>query len=766
MPFEPRPRQQAVLDYSGGKMGVAAVPGSGKTVTLSALAAKLVARSSLKDDQEILIVTLVNSAVDNFARQVREFLTEGAGDALLPNVGVRVRTLHGLCTDIVRDRPSLVALEEGFQIIDEREAASILQDAALAWARANPAVADLYLAPELAAPEAIERREWVKREQWTDLITQLASSFIKSAKDERLTPEDVRARLDRFGDPLPLAGMCQSIYVTYQRGLNARGAVDFQDLIRLALRALELDPAYLERLRRRWEFILEDEAQDSSRLQEQILRLLADGKLGDGGNWVRMGDPNQAIYETFTTAKPEHLWNFLNEPGVQRRELPNSGRSAQPIIDLANYLIRWTNERHPYPAVRAREPLQPPYIEPAPPGDPQPNPPASSAKVTLFARELSPDDELQAVVDSLARWLPDHPNETAAVLVPRNRRGYEVIDALKNRRKAEAADLEYVELLQSTTSTREAAGALGNVLQYLAQPDSSQRLGTVFKVWRRDERDDPAAAERLERVVSHLRRIPRVEDYLYPQLGRDWLRDDPEITEMIAVDAEVGEQLVTFRSLVRRWQEAVVLPVDQIVLVLAQDLFRSAADLAIAHSIAIILRQYAEQHPDWRLPNFTDELAVIARNERRFLGVDDESRAFDPQQHKGKVTVTTMHSAKGLEWDRVYLMSVNSYDFPSGMPDDQYVSEKWFIRDRLNLEAEALAQLKAAANPEHFDYAEGKATEAARVDYIAERLRLLYVGITRARTDLIITWNNGRRGDQRQALPFAALQAYSEGQKT
>ena len=53
-----------------------------------------------------------------------------------------------------------------------------------------------------------------------------------------------------------------------------------------------------------------------------------------------------------------------------------------------------------------------------------------------------------------------------------------------------------------------------------------------------------------------------------------------------------------------------------------------------------------------------------------------------------------MHKAKGLEWDRVYLLSVNNYDFPSAQPVDRFVSEKWFLRDALNLEAEALAQLE------------------------------------------------------------------------
>jgi DNA helicase-2/ATP-dependent DNA helicase PcrA len=72
--------------------------------------------------------------------------------------------------------------------------------------------------------------------------------------------------------------------------------VDFDDLIRLAIQALEADPAYLERLRYQWPYILEDEAQDSSLLQEELLR-----RLSDRQNWVRVGDPNQAINTTFTT---------------------------------------------------------------------------------------------------------------------------------------------------------------------------------------------------------------------------------------------------------------------------------------------------------------------------------------------------------------------------------------------------------------------------------------------------------------------------------
>ncbi len=739
--FKPRPKQQEVLDYTDGRMGVSAVPGSGKTVTLSALAAQLVASGVLEDDQEVLVVTLVNSAVDNFYKQVRAFVKQRG---LLP-LGYRVRTLHGLAHDIVRERPALVGLSDDFQIVDERAANEIRQDAVEAWLRSNPYAADDFLSLDLEKG----KRDWVRRSQWPRLVSNIALSFIRQAKDLQITPPELRDRLDRFPQPLPLVEMGWAIYADYQRALAYRGAVDFDDLIRLALQALELDRELLERLRDQWPYILEDEAQDSSRLQEQILRLLA----GPAGNWVRVGDPNQAIYETFTTANPRFLREFLEEEDVEARELPNSGRSTQSVIRLANYLIDWTQVEHPVEAVR--DALAPPHIEPTPPGDPQPNPPDDPSQVHIIAQKFSPGEELRAVADSLARWLPEHQDETVAVLVPRNQRGFELVGELKKR------GLEYVELLRSTRETRETAGALGNVLKYLADPSSPKKLATVYKVWRRRDRDDDEAKKQLVWVARRLSKCRRVEDFVWPRVDRDWLAG----LEMEDDFPDIHERLETFRLLVRRWQGATLLPVDQLILTLAQDLFEEPADLAVAHKLAGVLRRMSESHPDWRLPELVEELAIVARNERRFLGLSADDRGFEPKRHKGKVVVATVHKAKGLEWDRVYLMAVNNYNFPSGLPHDQFISEKWFVRDGLNLEAEALAQLEAILAEGSlgiYEYEQRDVTQEARLEYAAERLRLLYVGITRAKKELVITWNTGRRGDLQPAVPFIALQTFWE----
>ena len=751
--FIPRRRQKEVLAYHNGMMGVSAVPGSGKTHTLSALAAELIARGQLaddgvgKDNSEVLVVTLVNSAVDNFSQRIGIFIQERG---LLPFLGYRVRTLHGLAHDIVRERPALVGLSDDFQIIDERAADKIRAEAVQTWLRNHPAGLDDYFEPGIET----NQRDWIRREKLPELVENFALNYIRSAKDMELTPSQIKERLDHLPVPLPLAEMGWVIYADYQRALVYRGAVDFDDLIRLALQALQQDDHYLERLRERWPYILEDEAQDSSRLQEKILRLL----VGTQGNWVRVGDPNQAIYETFTTASPEYLRKFLVEHGVTRRVLPNSGRSTRSIIDLANHLVDWTHSQHPWP--EARLALTKPHILPTKRGDPQPNPRDDPAQVHLISTQYTPQEEVQAVVESLVGWLPEHREATVAVLVPRNKRGYDLVTELKRRK------LDFVEILRSTSATRTTAGVLGNIIKYLSDPQSASKLAVVYRVWRRAAWLQDDCRSCLEKVADLLRKCQRIEDYLWPHTANDWIESLADLSGL-EDGASIRDELVLFREKVQGWQGTTSLPVDQIVLTLAQDLFTEPTDLAISHKLAVILRQASQAHMDWRLPEMTEELAVVARNERRFLGFSEDDSGFDPDRHRGKVVVATIHKAKGLEWDRVYLMSVNNYDFPSGMPNDRYISEKVFIRDHLNLEAEGLAQLDATASKDEYTwYEEGRWSQKVRLEYVCERLRLLYVGITRARKELVITWNTGRDGKQLPALPFVDLQSYWEQKLT
>jgi DNA helicase-2/ATP-dependent DNA helicase PcrA len=493
---------------------------------------------------------------------------------------------------------------------------------------------------------------------------------------------------------------------------------------------------------------LEDEAQDSSLVQERILRLLA----GPHGNWVRVGDTNQAIYETFTTASPTFLRDFLREPGVAAKDLANSGRSNKSIIHLANDLNKWTRESHPVEDLRSS--LSLPSIIPAPPGDPQPNPPDNPQSIYIMKNAVDSDEEIKKVVESIKNWLPTHKDKTVAVLCPIGFHAEKVVEALH------LVGIEIVEMLKSTQSTRRVTRILEKVLGCLSDPSAVNKLAAVFHLLAQDDPELEPYKTDVSNLLIQLKKIRKLEVLLYANNLSDWRKT----LELETLQPILEQRFGKFLADMIRWQNAAPLPVDQLLLTIGRDLFTSPQDLALTHKLALLLEFSARNHPEYQLPQFAVELAEIASNDRKFTGFSEDDTGFNPEAHKGKVLVSTFHKAKGLEWDRVYLLSVNNYDFPSAQEFDVYKGEKWFIAHHLNLEAELLLKLKAIVNddiPGMF-MEPGYATHLARLEYSSERLRLLYVGITRARESLIITWNTGRRKEARMALPIDALHAILE----
>lgn len=737
MPFQARIGQTDVIDYRRGKLAVAAVPGSGKTRTLSYLAAKLVADGDLREEQEILIVTMSNSAADNFAKQVNLFIREDFH--LMPGVGYRVRTLHGLANDIVRMRPDIIGLGESFDILDEADSERLMTDAVRAWVKTSPGwYYELDQNPDNAQSRSNE---------WMGLLNRAAVAFIKKAKDERWTPQDIAGQLKATegDDRFTLARACHAVYVSYSELLTYRGALDFADLIGGALSVLQKDPILLEQLQERWPYVLEDESQDSSLAQEKLLRLLT----SKYGNWVRVGDPNQAIYETFTTASPEHLRRFIREEGVQVTELPHSGRSSESIIRLANELARWSRE-HPNPAVRALTPLAPPDILPTPPDDPQPNPADNPRGVVLMTELMTSDAERKRVAAHIQKMLETGGDMSIAVLVPRNNSGAEMAKELQ------ALGIPFHELLRTPSSARRSAHVLAEIMHYLAHPIEMGRLEKAFEAWYSLQVDEPRMGhDHSGRIFGALKRAFSPEEVLFS--------DEGLIAEAVEGAIFDGSDAVrafwAFRAAMGRWLRAGILPVDQLILMMGQEIFTQPFDLAVTHALALGLRRKAENEPTWRLRQFAGELESIAENRRNVYGLSDDIDEADGAEKAARVTISTMHRAKGLEWDRVYLTSVNNYDFPSAEPHDSYLGEREFVRGNMDVVQEVVAQLEAIMNPLELDYIEGDATVKARYSYVSERLRLLYVGVTRARKALVMTCNDGQ-GQARPAAPLIVLDAF------
>jgi DNA helicase-2/ATP-dependent DNA helicase PcrA len=770
-----RPAQQDIMAYRGGKMAVSAVPGSGKTFTLSLLAAQLIADGliDVAGGQQVLIVTYLNASVDTFRIRVRRQLHEMG----LDDEGYDVRTLHSLSLEIIRFSGDTLADE--LLVLDDIQRSQHLAMAVDGWIADNGELWEAFLLDAGRSPSP------QLRARWRDTTESTAATFIRAAKNEQYSPERIREELERQAtadydpdDPTtaigrsPLLHMLTGIYRRYQASLTRIGGLDYDDLIWRAADLLHYRPDLTDALRAHWPTVLEDEAQDSVPLQELLLERLT----GPGGNWVRVGDPNQAITSTFTAAHPRFFNAFIDRDDVVAKTLPNSGRSARLIMGAANAILHWTMDEHPVPEVRTHT-FRRQDILPTPPGDAQPNPPDDEADIAIRVYGSREDEELPAVAHDAHELTRQRPDDTIAILVPTNQIGFAIADHL------DALDADYDNLLRGSGREREVASVLHAILGLLANPlDTKALINSHAGLYALREETGwhpavPGELDDLGHFHTLLRSIYRPESVLFPE-------DEDALFTALPVGVATEDELAHLDSLAEflaRLFDLRALPVDDLTLALADEVFGprreieglpdapSAAsnelDLAIAYQIASQLRMWREAQPEWRLPELVAQLDLVASGRRTLMLVRADDLGYEPQP--GRITLTTQHSAKGLEWDAVFLVGVDGFWIP-GTLESSFLGVSEFIGG--DAKAEAVAQLEYLMQGEAGLFPERNPTDSAHIEVIAERLRLLYVGITRARRLLRISRSRSTRqySKEREAVPatvMGVLYQYLKGRR-
>ncbi len=734
MNFKLREKQQQVYDYTGGTMAVSAVPGSGKTFTLSALAAKLVEQllaegnvdAETGTEREVLIVTFSNAAAANFAARIGAIL---ADNGLIPGVGYKVCTLHSMALEIIRGHTQQLGIADDFEVLDDLSADAILNEAVRLWQEDDIRdTFDAIVEPGMT-PEAQDKKY---KENWTENIRKLCKNVISQAKDYHITPEELRERLDRVNDPFAktlLTAVC-NVYAQYQSRLRNYPAVDFADLMFYAHRLLSTDPGYLAHLQIRWPYILEDEAQDSSLIQEEVLKMLT----ARSGNWVRVGDPNQAINETFTTADPKYLRNFMHTAKTSVT-MDAAGRSARSILVQANHLVNWVVNEHPN--TLCRDAFSPTYVRMTAKDDSQKNPTDDPSRVHYDPRLYSTDNEIGVICTAACQHAAEHPSETIVILVPGNDFGKQFVDRLANY------PVEVIEVLRSTRKARAAADVITKVLEWISMPLHNERMLSLFDfIYNESAKGEFFIdSEDSKRIKDLLSKFRHPEEFFYPAQTA-LLNDLPELKD---TDEFLLQILMRFRGLLRRWLDARFLPYDQLVLLIAQDLFTNPDDLCTASLLGGLLARTARLNPTMNLDSAAAEIKKAVKEGSLSFGMGSDTQ-FNPNSYPGKIVVTTFHKSKGLEWDQVYLTSCNNFDFPNGSPQEysRHSAVPGYVREKLNLQAEALQALKTVAFPDEYPvYNCGDGTKQAWLNNVRERLRLLYVGITRAKKGLHISFSNG-----------------------
>ncbi len=711
-----RPGQQQMADWQSGPLAVSAVPGAGKSTGMAAAAAIAIARqyessatSRLSSRRQIVVVTFTRSAAANIKAKIRKYLKD---DLALPQTGFAVYTLHGLALNIATRHPDLSGLQlEHVTLITPSQSHRFIRTAVEQWIANNPGRYLRLLEGHQFDGEETERlrRQSVLR---TEVLPDLATTVIHEAKSSGILPEKLRDWSQQTTDEYAILRVAAGLYEQYQNLMRSREFIDYDDMILAALRVLENDSA--RRIEQNQVFaVFEDEAQDSSPLQTQLLEILASNLAGENQknsplnstfNLVRVGDPNQAINSTFTPADPIYFRQFCEE--CDRLEklatMDQAGRSTRIILEAANFALQWVNSFYGSQGKVKISPLpfRPQIILPVGVGDPQPN--ANPAPIGRGLEIYNPRD-IHHTVELLSQrvielFTEDPTKISAAILVRENRQGRWLAEALTPVCKEHNITLYDVAERDRRSHIPQEILAL---LQFCDRPHSPDYLKAALE----------ALVQRQLIPTQDLNALASLpEDFLYPGPLA------PPQSEAVQKASHLC------RSLLRARLE---LPLYQLISFLALVLNYDQAELATADKLAERVNQQIAGNSS--MGAILSALSEIVSSER-FEPVETEDLEAR-YTRTGQLTIITMHKAKGLDWDYVFIPFLHENLIPGRFwvpPQSQFLGD-------FTLSEVARAQIRAALHGESEIPDVSQAWEQSKHLKTAEEYRLLYVAMTRAK---------------------------------
>lgn len=476
-------------------------------------------------------------------------------------------------------------------------------------------------------------------------------NWITTAKILMLDPE--QAPREMPGDFGPT---CAKVYKMYQERLLANDAVDFDDLILHMVRILQDKPDARQYWQSRWRYLLVDEYQDTNRVQFEFIRLLGEGH----GNICVVGDEDQSIY-SWRGAEIENLLQFPDLfPGTEVIRLEQNYRSTETVLEAANHVIEHNTQRmgkNLWSDRGAGEPLT--MIV----GYNEREEAALVVDTMVKLRQLGRRFSEMAIfyrINALSRVFEDHLRQRA---IP-----YKVIGGIKFYDRAEVKDL--LAYLRIVVNPRDSI-ALTRIINRPTRGIGAKSIATLFNasvtrgssIW--DVLVRMAAGEKDAPKVSNKARAGILDLIQYQ---KDWseyaeTHHPHEVLEKILRDTDYEASLGNQNDL---------------------EVISRRENIG---ELISALEEHHEQNPGSGLDEFLERVALV--------------NAQDDLRDEESVSLMTLHCAKGLEYDVVFM---------AGMEDPIFPSQR------------------AVGEQGHFE----------------EERRLFYVGITRARDLLFFSRADSR----------------------
>lgn len=555
-----------------GPILLLAVPGSGKTTVLVTRLGYMVYGAGIAPEN-ILTLTYTIAAARDMKNRFRFYFGDRSGSRL------EFRTINGICAKVIQYYGNLIG-RTPFSLMTEND-------------RINGMLSDIFRSTQ--------------GDYATESDLKGIRSMITYIKNRMLTEEESR-QLDEETDL-----RISEIYKLYNEELHAGNLMDYDDQMIYAYNILRKSPETLQRFQDQYRYICVDEAQDTSKIQHEIIRLLA----GRRDNLFMVGDEDQSIYG-FRAAYPEALLSFEKDhPGARVLLMEENFRSCVQIVEAADRFIQKNILRHEKHMKAAR---------------------AAGEEI-----EQIPLNDRKAQYDYLVRMAEQCRVQTA-VLYRNHENVLPLVDRLE--RKGIPYRLRNAEM---TFFTHRVVADIRNIIAFAMNPrDTAVFLQIYYKIATYIRKQDAL-------------RICEISE-----------RENRDIMEIALLGGQLPDRTVQSCRLIRMHLKCLL--TERADRAIARIVYNMGYGdylerMEIGDSKVFILKMIGQgENSPGRFVERLDELRAIM--EGRMKGGQEEASAVyrNGTQDIQPVILSTIHSSKGLEYDNVYLLDVIDGIFPESVP--------------------------------------------------------------------------------------------------
>jgi len=600
------PEQLAAVTAPAESVLILAGAGSGKTRVLTTRIAWLMQTGQVSPGG-VMAVTFTNKAAKEMVTRLTTMLPVNVR-------GMWIGTFHGLCNRFLRAHWKLANLPQGFQILDASDTVSAIKRV-------------------IKAMKLDEERYVPKQVGW----------FIAGAKEDGLRPKDIEQRDEQ-------TRVMAQIYQLYEDQCQREGVVDFAELMLRAYELMRDNAAVRAHYQHRFKHILVDEFQDTNKLQYAWLKMF--GAPGSDQSVFAVGDDDQSIY-AFRGARVGNMTDFEREYRVKRIiKLEQNYRSFGNILDSANALIE-RNTRRLGKNLRTE----------AGPGEP--------VRVNESASDFNEAQWLVEEAQALHRQ--GMPRSEIAVLYRSNAQSrviesslfnagipYRVYGGLRFFERAEVKHaLAYLRLLENPNDdtsflrvvnfpTRGIGARTLEQLQDAARASGRSLYQSVAAVAGKGGSNllaFTALVDSMHNLTTGLTLREIIEQVLETSGLAEFYRSDKDGAERLENLGELVNAAEAFVTQEGFGKDAVALPVDE--------LGPGAIAEGLPNAIAA-----AATTPDAETGEIMSPLAAFLTHAALEAG-DNQAQAG-----QDAIQLMTVHSAKGLEFDAVFITGLEEGLFP------------------------------------------------------------------------------------------------------